>query len=162
MFYWWLNISLSPFVSKLISKNVWKLFWANFFPDFFTTLFTTLSHYPPLIYYTTLRSYIEYGRQRTILERIKADGPGLKQTIVGSKQTIRGQSRRSFEPRQTIYGSRQVIRAKTDDFDGWKQMIFRVKENDLPWNKCVLAIILRTESGRFITLIVDLTVLLVT
>ena len=63
---------------KTYFKKCLKTFLGQLFPDFFTTLFTTLPHYPPLIYYTTLRSYIEYGRQRTILERIKADGPGLK------------------------------------------------------------------------------------
>ena len=62
------------------------------------------------------------GRKQTILKRMKADDPGKKQTIYGSKHTIRGesrrslvQSRRSFEPKQTIYGSKQTIQVKADD-----------------------------------------------
>ena len=65
------------------------------------------------------------GRKQTILKRMKADDPGRKQTIYGSNQTIRGesrrslvQSRRSFEPKQTIYGSKQTIQVKADDLKG--------------------------------------------
>ena len=59
MFYRWLNMSRSPFVSKLVSKNVLKLFWARIFPDFFyyTLYHTTLSSTTPLL---VLTSYTEW------------------------------------------------------------------------------------------------------
>ena len=80
------------------------------------------------------------GRKQTILKRMKADDPGRKQTIYGSNQTIRGesrrslvQSRRSFEPKQTIYGSKQTIQVKADDLEGWKQTILWAKADDPIW-----------------------------
>ena len=43
-------------------------------------------------------SLFELGRKQTIPKRKKADDPDCKQTILGSEQTIRGESRRSCKP----------------------------------------------------------------
>ena len=80
MFYRWLNMSLSPFVSKLVSKNVLKLFWTRIFLDFFyyTLYHTTLSSTTPLL---VLTSYTVIWFTMAVFEAIRGLSSSLKSCL---------------------------------------------------------------------------------